>query len=293
MNGPIVSSIVSAFATAGAVTAIFWKFEDTASPQLKARVTEWLRFKGGTLQADTLGRQLSAVLDGYFGLRLFSAKAMVRSIYASLIAVVIMTCIWSALRSNEFLALASDLANYLYLIGAAAPLNCIPDYLSYVKSRLIIRRMSHADSVLQLLLLATLDLLLTLSIFCIGVIALVVVLDIAIEGISKLQSDLPEFLLRFTDVARLKRMLTLGLEEGAELPFGIYFYASLLVSLWALLYSFSAVLMKFILRWYPIVSPNIVSILDVDGHPIRSLGCVAGLLVFVAVLVGTVVGSWI
>ncbi len=46
MNSLIGSSILSAFATAGAVTAIFWKLEDTASPQLKARVTEWLRFRG-------------------------------------------------------------------------------------------------------------------------------------------------------------------------------------------------------------------------------------------------------
>jgi hypothetical protein len=79
-------------------------------------------------------------------------------------------------------------------------------------------------------------------------------------------------------------MLELQSDYRGDLSLGIFFYAALLVSAWAWLYAVSALLTRFIVRLWPNLMTKTVWFLDVDSHPIRSLGCIAGVIVFVLIL---------
>jgi hypothetical protein len=72
-------------------------------------------------------------------------------------------------------------------------------------------------------------------------------------------------------------------EEG-EFAGGIFFFSALFVSAWSWLYALTALITRLVVRVFPATLQSAGRFFDINGHPLRSLGCIAGGIVFIAVL---------
>jgi hypothetical protein len=277
----------SAAGAAGTVMAAFWKYEDVASPEAKQTIASWLKYRGSAPTYPRWADQLVTAFNWFFGERHFTLKCFMRSCLASLIAVSGLALVWGILRPQEFAYLffisdssKSGLAISLLLFVLA--FNCIPDYVSYMKSRMILRVMSRSKRHFRLWEYAAIDTLLSAGIFFLLLAVSLSTMDIVFNG-STVGTALHSAISRIFDEKEVILMLELRSDWGS-LPAGIFFYAALFVSAWTWLYALSASLTRFIVRSFPGLMTRTVWFFDVDGHPVRSFGCVAGMIVFISIL---------
>ena len=159
------------------------------------------------------------------------------------------------------------------LIAVMFVINCVPDYFSYMKTRIILKEITKSEKFSRVFLFAVIDTVLTLLIF----VFVLVLADLLFLGRDALR----------TIFETLHRWLPQGLAlhaPGAQLPIGVFLYAALFVSAWSWLYALSALTTRLMFRLFPKLLTKTAWFFDVDGHPLRSLGCMAGGIVFIAVL---------
>jgi hypothetical protein len=166
----------SALGVAGSVTAAFWKYEDVASPEAKQAVASWLKYRGSDSISSRWADQLVTAFNRIFGERHLSLTCFLRSCLASLIAVSTMCLVWRTLRPEEFAEFYDAFVSYpligwptskMFMLLIIFGFNLIPDYFSYMKSRMILKAMSGSESGLsRLWQFAILDTFLTATIFC-------------------------------------------------------------------------------------------------------------------------------
>jgi hypothetical protein len=279
---------------------VFWKFEDTASPELKRMVVRWLRYRGSP--SDAWSNQLVRIFTKIFGERHFTWKCFGRSCLASLFAVCMGIALWMTTRTYEqlmeslsgsFVSFEEEPALYPKLAPTdfavfVVLLNCVPDYFSYMKTRVILRWMSNSDRVVHIFLFACLDTVSTVLLFAVGGL-IMTFLIVAISWLVLSSHELEAFVPAFSEFLNvLVYYLTHSTRELP--PLGIVFYASLFVSVWAWIYASAAFITRFIVNVFPRALPKIVWFFDVDGHPIRSFGCIAGIIVFCGALAVNEIG---
>lgn len=77
----------------------------------------------------------------YLATDIYLESVFFRSSFASLISVCIVSIVWAALRTNEFLSLIRNDEAWLYALGIVLVslfLNVVPDYISLLESRVVI-----------------------------------------------------------------------------------------------------------------------------------------------------------
>jgi hypothetical protein len=276
-----------ATAAATAVAGVFWKYEDVASAEMKSAVVGWLKYRGPN--APNLGwtDHLVIAFNKIFGERHLTLKCFRRSCLASLIAVCLMFVVWRVLRPQEF-ALYFEVHNEnsaglisFFLVILAFFVNCLPDYVSYMKTRSILRVMSGSQDFLRLCAFALLDTMLTIVIFAGGIAFASITLAALFESHwtwTEVWNDLYEYSI---GPKALVSTVTLRAPGEGALTFGVFFYAALFVAAWSWLYGITALVTRFALRVFPKLMTRTVWFFDVEGHPLRSLGCIAGGIVFV------------
>jgi hypothetical protein len=263
---------------AGAVLGTFWKYEDVASPEAKVRVTHWLRYTGPMASRPGWADHLVVAFNKIFGERHFSLKCILRSCLASIVAVCIMFVAWKLLRKDEFVSFAANRVRgegvlaLVFIILAGFIINLLPDYISYMKARKILEKIAKAKSAINVLIFAVLDTVVSVLIFF----SFAFLLDWLSGGAWRW--NIP------TLADDLVKIFTLHASAEGDPSIGIFLYAALFVSAWSWLYAVSALLTRLMVRLFPKLLTSAVWFFDVDGHPIRSLGCIAGGIVFIAVL---------
>jgi hypothetical protein len=277
-------SLGSAAGAAAAVIAAFWKYEDVASPGAKQTVTAWLKYGGPGANHSEWASHLVTAFNAIFGERHFTVKCFTRSCLASLIACVIMFCFWVVVRHDDFLIALKELApedsDYLRgvilavgFVFAVLIFNCVPDYFSYMKTRIILKRIAATDKLRNVIAFAALDTVLSFLIFALP---LALIGAFSEQGWHTAGEAVRDFAEAFA--------LSAGKNEKTIEP-GIFFYSALFVSAWAWLYALSALTARLIFQLFPRLLTGTVWLFDVEGHPLRSLGCIAGGMVFAGVLV--------
>jgi hypothetical protein len=79
-----------------------------------------------------------------------------------------------------------------------------------------------------------------------------------------------------------------AVSEG-EMAGAIFFFSALFVSAWSWLYALTALITRLVVRVFPATLQSTTWFFDINGHPLRSLGCIAGGIVFIGVLAARVV----
>jgi hypothetical protein len=276
------------FVIQGAVLgAIVWVFfagvDNVLTAVTKLEISGWLvalRTAGKIQQwPDTFAK----VFDQVFGEDHFAVRCFRRSCTVSFCGVALMFAVWgfgSPLRLIDYFRLNPHpviefLPSFLFI-------SAIPDYISLLKSRAIIRIMSDRKGFL-IPLFIILDVYLTLVI-AVGAYVVYEVLGNKVFWLSyeNMQRDLQI----------LYEWPTLNSRKG-QAPLSAILYPSLFTTVWVTLYGFAGLLLKFARR-FDIGFDWFNRKFDIEKKPLQAIGLVAGALVAVvywtAVIVGKVLG---
>ena len=265
-------------AWAGAISfvwVLFDRAEKVTSPEAKEAASRWLR----NLSVDLPERwpsQFALLFDRIFGERHLSFKCFFRSCIASAISVAILFLIYISIHYREFSSYTdSDKTVMLLAIGSLmAILNFVPDYISLLETRIIIKWMSRAHKSSRLAIFFVFDFIITGLIIIVALSILLLFIFWA-ESISD-----HEKVLRILGYSFLFR------KAGPYTPytFGIFIYSTYFTSVWIWLYVISGILVRgtasfgSLFKW-------LKKVLDIENQPFRSIGFVSMFVVSLGFLV--------
>ena len=271
-------TLASWAAVMGGLGVLFSLSEKAASPDAKNAITRWLKNVKLEGTPTTWPSTFASVFDSIFGKKHFSWRCFRRSCVASLIAVLVMTFIWAALRPlharHQMENFVSKPGEFLVVVIVFAGLNLLPDYVSLLESRYILRRMSAVQhSTGRILSLLVLDVVLTVSIFF----AALLLLGFGFNyPFGKSAANILE--LYGEGVAEILNHGVFLSSPGGSLSLGIFFYTTFFTSVWVWLYAISGLVVK-VGEYFGITVSPIRWFLDIENKPLHSLGVISMLLV--------------
>lgn len=271
----------------GVLWVVFSRSEKVASPDAKNAITRWLKNVrvGGTLE--NWPSTFASVFDSIFGKKHLSWRCFWRSCVASLIAVLVMTFIWAALRP---LHARSQMENFMddprlivFYVVSFAVLNLLPDYVSLLESRYILRRMSAVQhSPGRILSLLALDVVLTVSIFFAALFLFLFIVAYYLLLFESEEMDVQAAAMALEMYAlSIAEILEHGVflsNPGGSLSLGIFFYTTFFTSVWIWLYALSGLVVK-VGEYFGITVSRLKWFLDIENKPLHSLGVISMLLV--------------
>lgn len=274
----------------GVITGVAKAFEwcgAAISPQGQKQLSQWLRNVPGDSQIDAWAEVFPNLIDRVFGTRILSLKFFLRSCVASLIAVGIAALLCGILTHGAIYSQMNPITRAVfYFLILALISNCIPDYLSLLISRQIVRTMKNHTTPLAVLSLLVADLLLT------GLIAGVAII-LAFNTTFVLTTFNADFVNTIYGgyLAYLfsPRQWQIALQAPGLLV--ILFCASYCTSIWVWLYVVSSVVVR-VLHRVRFIWVKIAPFLDLDRRPMKAIGRVAGVVAGVGYSI-LLMGLWI
>ena len=266
-----------------AIIAIFRIMEDTATPDAKRKVADWIKSfaaKSVLQTAVESPRWFVEAFDRIFGDRHLTRRCFLRSCVASILAVFVMTFVWAVLDPASWQRFLSDEGVWIlfFILFFALILNLVPDYLSLLETRWILRRVAQAG-VKKLIMLLVLDVIITGGIFVCGVGIISILIDYS-EGYPTVVVEFVDYMLEFLSASILFRI------QGGELQLtpGIFFYSTYFTSIWFYLFVASSIATK-LLYSLGRIGNRVMGLLKVEEKPFQSMGLIAvGLLTLVFAL---------
>ncbi|MCI0483426.1 MAG: hypothetical protein L0Y78_02465 [candidate division NC10 bacterium] len=276
--------VTSWAAVTGGVWALFERAETVASPETKAVISRWLRNLDPAGTVSSWPATFAAVFDHVFGEHHLSWRCFGRSCVVSLLSVAILLAVWGALRPAEFLAFIktdNPRATQGFFFGFVI-LNLIPDYLSLLESRYVLRWMVRAHSTFRILAFLALDLVATVAIAVVSLVCfrgLIVLIDP--PGIRML--PLSEGLSRYLRSASILSVAASGFVSP-----GVSFYSTLFTSVWVWLYALSGAAVR-VSEHMGIGLNRMRGLLDIENKPLRCLGFVSIIFVTLVYLLAALI----
>lgn len=294
---PLLLYAASWFTITGGVWALFERAETVANDETRAGISRWLRDLDPAGSVATWPSTFLEVFDRIFGIKHFSLKCFLRSSVASILSVLITTLILGALRTEGFTELVQslDIGFFGALFIATAFFNFIPDYLSLLESRYVIRWMARKPSINRIFLLTAFDLVAT------AVIASLIFLTI---GVVMVTPSGQKISIGFKDI--MTDTLSLSSKYGplqtvdiffetdsgavtevrlhSPMPFAIWYYSAFFTSVWVWLYALSGTVVK-LGEYLGIWIGRIRSLMDIERKPLRCMGLVSNFLITVLYLI--------
>lgn len=273
MPAPVLGFLASWAALAGGIWCLFERAEAVAAPDLKRRISLWLRGSSGPEGRESeWPAAFTELFDRVFGRRHLSVRCFARSSVASLCSVLILAVIWMTLypwQAADYFSEGYWYSDFPLMVALIALVNLIPDYLSLLETRYVLQLISRPRrSILATVGLLGLDLVAT-AILTTGTIVFAAFLA------GELNTLLDPLTLRH-EIFRLE-----SLDPQESMPLGVWFWAGFTTSVWLWLYLFSGILIRAAMSARSFLS-RIARLLDIDDKPVRSLGFVA--LIIVSVL---------
>jgi len=300
----VLQEIVELFGRTGAPAiaiastyASFEFVERLASEQAKRALARRLK-EFDVTQSAVLPEGTYEIFQRLFGKRQFSLKCLVRSACFSVLGVGILLSAAYFSHYQEFAADAEDVSPFWQLFGVTEfddPLLVIPgvwalfslgiDFLNLFKTRMLLRvlkRKSYGPSKLTVILFvdAVIGIAVFFAFFSITELVLVsfeVGSDLS-EATELIQSNFQSVLLPIGHVK--DALMTYASLGGIE---SVFFYASMIPSIWLWLFIFSVFATRAIAKGGPLFT-WLIWFFDIDHAPFRSVGVVA------SVVIGAVVG---
>jgi hypothetical protein len=286
--------ILKGVAVVGIVTGVSKGFkwvDGGMSKEGRHRLGQWLKDIPGIEQIDAWASVFPNLIDRVFGPRAFSWRFFNVSFFFSLIAVFITSLIsiahYGLFEFDPLSRRVSDgtFGTFAFISVMALLLNCIPDYLSVVISRFIVRTMAKRPTALNTTLLLLLDTFLTVII---AVLSLAIFL--AVSGMKGHVFTFKAMLHHPIEIAWIYLQMA-GWAISVYPVMRVFLLASLFTSVWVWLYVLASVSIR-ILHKIRFVWVKIVPFLDVEKKPMTAVGRVAGLIAGLGYLMG-LAGAWL
>ncbi len=273
----LVSYILAYGGIIGVIWFLFSKSEDTLNDKTKKSITRWLKNLNPVGPVKSWPSQFAAMFDKIFGEKHLGLRCFLRSSVASIVATTILTLIWIMIRPEEFNNLYdAQRYGYVFFLGFqlsfSSAFNIIPDYISLLETRLIIRHLRRRSSSIRTVALLAVDVLLTALIWKIPFSFIGAIMATRIMGTPFFQN----FIALVTSNGRLLSLSTGG---GTEAPaVGIYFYSTFFTSVWIWAYVFSGIIVK-LARSLDVSVTWLRVHFDIETKPLRSMAMVSILIV--------------
>jgi hypothetical protein len=277
-----VSAILEQLGKAGNIVALFAStlgvfvfIENMSSSQARADFTNYLKstdFAGSVVR---LPQDTRALFERVFGARHFSLRCVITSVLFSAVTTTGMFAIFFLIDPKAFLSLADLVWEYdpqlLVAVGAWIIWSLVPDYFNLLKTRAILglatARQINRASILIAIVFA--DFVVGYAIFSLtfGPILLPFLRDNPL-WLEMLFFWPPPFFITFL----FPPIITFS---SVTAPL---FWAGMVPSIWLWLYVAATLIVRLAIRSAPLLR-FLTYLLDIDQHPIRSVGIVAATLV--------------
>ena len=275
---PAVQGLTFLGIVAGVAKGFEWG-DDGLSKEGRVRLSKWLKNVPGDKQIDAWARAFPNLIDRVFGSRPLSWKFMLRSCVASLIAVGCVTFIFTLFTHHSLSNLFEiDNPNEIpIVVFMSLVTNCVPDYLSLLISRFIVRQMLRHNAPASVFVLLLVDTVLTTIIALVSVFtAMMLTLYSVVEG--SVYGGLRDFTQLSVQPNTIPLIGLLNPRHFAEDPmFAIFFLASFFTSVWVWLYVLASVAIR-VLHKGRFIWVKIVPALSIEDKPMQAIGRVAGLM---------------
>jgi len=277
MNVPDWLQYVVVWLTLGSgIWVLFERAEKVLKPDVRDGIARWLRNADPRETDINWPDSFGMAFDGVFGEKHLSWKCFLRSCVASMIGVMIMSVLYWTLNPNPRWSINLPAVWIIGCIGAM--LNFVPDYVSLLESRWVIKIMSRCSAAIVTVTLLIVDVAATAAIFLILFTGLIMFLDSMSSPTGFASATATVY------AAEIMRLSINGLEfwrHGESDFVGIFLYTTLFTSVWVWLYVGGGMVLKFIQkiapmrRWF-----------DLENAPLRSIGfvCNIGVTTVIAIV---------
>ncbi|MFC1791310.1 adenylate/guanylate cyclase domain-containing protein, partial [Gemmatimonadota bacterium] len=279
-----------AIAWASITAAIWFLFDKT-----EAAVSEETRHKLATwMKSQDLGQSLAAIpssfiviFDRIFGERHLTWKCFYRSCFASLVTVLIAFAIWFALKpqATNLLLHRDSLINFAWLVLLSGLFNFIPDYLSLLETRYVLKWMDRSGRVGSYIIL---DAVFTSAISA-GLIYLAVIFvygsPIFPGSFLGAWASLAQVSDYFGEVGFFLNWEGETARGSVAMPLGIFYYSAFMTSIWIWLYLLAWIVARGLLSVGGGIS-FLLRVTDVERYPIRSMGYVSVMVITAVFILG-------
>jgi len=252
---------------------LFWKADEAFSEEFKKVVSN--RLKRMDFERATAGwpGAFTRLFDRLFGKRHLSWHCFLRSCIASSISVLLLTLITLTFNQELFVMVMEFKELFIFFPLGAFVFNFLPDYVSLIETRYVLKWMSTHSSNWTLGALLLFDVFATFLIFwAFGLVGSSIFISASEGGLYIL--NVSEFL----------ELVHFAIWPGGDVDgsmYAVFFYSTFITSIWAWLYASSEAAVRLAMRFR-----NGVRILQwalpIETKPFRSIGEVAALFVCVS-----------
>lgn len=272
-----------------AIIAIFRIMEDTATPDAKRKVADWIKSMAAKSVSQTVvesPRWFIEAFDRIFGVRHRTRRCFDRSCVASILAVFIMIIVWAVLNPTawqQFLSSNECEFVILFILLIALSFNVVPDYLSLLETRWILRRVAQAG-IKELIVLLVLDVIITGGIFVCGwgILTLIICM-VNGESVGVFVDVMLEFLNICIQLQPLR-------DPPDFPPIGIFFYSTYFTSVWFYVFVASSIAAK-LLYSLGRVGNRVMALLKVEEKPFQSMGLIVVGFLTLAFAISAIIGA--
>ena len=279
----VFSYLATWAAFAGGLWFLFDKAEEAVSPTMRRSTSAWLRNVDPVATAARWPSFFAAAFDKLFGEKHWSWRCFGRSAVASLLTVGVLLCLyWSIHGYVGFVSAPLSLRQSLPWIAGWGLLNVIPDFLSLLQTRWVLRRLEAGGRAA----LVTVDLLITTGIALAGQYLVVPLINVFAPTTSFNEQRVfgwfvdQEYLTLAVSVANYA-IGVVTMEVGWPVTPGIFFYSTFLTSAWLWLYLAAGAGVR-LAGGFNAGFHLLRAFTDLGEQPFRSLG-------FAAVLIATII----
>ena len=157
--------------------------------------------------------------------------------------------------------------------------NLIPDYLSLLETRLIIKWMSKNTTFFRILILLILDIIATALIYFI-IVLLILPIFIYVEKETSLKEIFSESLIAFFSA--------LTFSDKNNSIWSVFLYSTFFTSIWVWLYALSGFLER-IVNQSKMILNFLKDHLSIEDKPLRSMGFISGIILTFIYLAGGII----
>jgi len=289
---------------AGGVWFLFDKTEQSVGSGVRRQASEWLQTSTMRELLDEVPTLFQVMFDRVFGTRHVSWTCFYRSCFASLVAVTLVMAGWFSTRP-EARILASEPAfirSVLWLVFFTGLLNFIPDYLSLLETRVLLR---HATGRWRTRTILVVDALFTACISFVVIrysMELLYGSGIVMRGstggelvVGYLEVDLGSMWGQLRDMVLFSEsygnIFLLVRAEGARtlgevpVPISVFFYSAFITSAWLWVFAGATVVLR-MLTYMGERTRSVMRVLGADLAPFRAVGYASVVVVTVAFALG-------
>jgi len=262
---------------AAAVAKTFDWFDGMVSDEARQALSSQLKKVPSDDRIDSWASIFPRLIDKVFGDSAWSWKFFARSCLASLIAVALIFAVYARSHplAHKYPVWLQKSAGEMALLDAASflsraiVLNFLPDYLSLLVSRTIVRMMAKAPTTTRIFRLLILDTVFTAAISFLAIyVVYLAIKEIVTGSPMQLSGFYSGAITSLDDIWRILAFRRLA---------SVYFYSAFFTSVWVWLYVLSIYVIRAAHR-LRFVWAKITPYLDIDKRPLVAVGRVAGLL---------------